>query len=157
MATTELTMTRAADRKRLNDLLDRIRRTNRVFTIEFVKQNGEPRIINGIAKNYRRLKGTGTTNMTAVSKRQKFNIFQCYEVQVAVAERLLAERMCAEPKTKGFKNIQIENIERIRFGGDDYVISGNKYVLNPKAVAEYMRRIRDNREKVAALEARTKS
>lgn len=152
-----LSMKLAADRKKLRDLLGKIRQTNRVFTIEFVKQNGEPRIINGIAKNYKQQKGTGTKAMTSKAKQANHNLFNCYEVQIAAAEVALAKQMCAEPKVKGFKAIQIDNIEKIKFSGKEYVITGNKYVFKPQAVAEYLKTIQSNAAKVSALNNRTKT
>ena len=149
-----LSMKRKADRQTLNNLLDEIYRTNRTFNISFVKQNGEPRIINGIARNYKQQKGTGTKAMTAKVRRANHNIFNCYEVQITKAEKRLAEQMHAEPKVKGFKSIQIENIERIVFGGVEYLISGNTYVLKADKVRKYLQTIQGNLTKEAELRRR---
>lgn len=155
MKTVTLTMKRKADREALDALLDRIRATNRMFTIEFVKQNGEPRIINGIAKNYRQQEGTGTQAMTAKARRESHNQFGCYEVQITGAERALVEQGMAEPKTLGFKGIQVDNIERILFEGTEYRITGNRYVFKPNKVAEYVKSIKGNWKKLTALNSRT--
>ena len=66
MNTITLSMTRQAGRAALSNLLDTIYRTNRTFTISFVKHSGEPRIINGIAKNYKQQKGTGSVDVAKI-------------------------------------------------------------------------------------------
>jgi hypothetical protein len=131
MATITLDLSTAQDKQTLNDLLDKIRHSNRVFTTSFIKQNRELRQINGMCKVLKEIKGNGTAAMSAKSKRTNHNLFSCYEVQVTKVEKKLAADQNEQPKTKGWKNIQIDNIKNVRFGGDDYECINNTLIVKP--------------------------
>jgi len=144
MKTTKLSMKNGADVNTLYNLLNEMLNSNKVFTIHFVKKSGEPRIINGVAKNYRNVKGTGTPRMTASSKRARYNVFQCWEVQITKAERKLTEDLMLNPKTTGYKCIQIDNITFVKFQGQRFKIRDNQYVLDPKKIEQYRREVHKN-------------
>lgn len=108
----------------LNSILDKLYQTNKVFTAEFTKVNGEYRIVNGTAKNYKQQAGTGTKAMSATEKRKNHDVFSCYENQITKKEKQLVESSKGqiEPKQKGFKSFKIKNLQVLRAFEKEYRI-----------------------------------
>ena len=117
------------DRKRIIDLLGNIYQTNRIATYKFIKLNGEPRVIQGICKAYRYVKGTGTKAQSAIAKFRKTGTFQVYELQITREELEIVDSLNLQEKITGFKSMRISNILSIRTGKDLYEMCDNKIQL----------------------------
>lgn len=124
-----LDMQNNADVQCLAQVLDRLDKTNRIFTVEFQKVNGEPRNANGISVNYKEISGTGTQAMSRQAKRLSGN-YVFYELQRTKIEREYIEDMNLEPKLLKWKTCKVDNIVYIRHAGIQYDMVNNNWIYN---------------------------
>ena len=121
-----LDMSNSADVQRLNQLLDELDKTNRVFTVEFQKINGEPRNANAVSVNHSQISGGGTVAMSRQAKRQTGN-YVFYELQRTKIEKEYIDELNLQPKELKWKTCKINNIVYIRYGGIQYDIVNNDW------------------------------
>jgi len=129
-----LNMNNSASVFNVHQCLDIMFQANRFFVIQFIELKGELREINGIAKNYKLVKGQGTKGQKTRYLNYKHKIFKCYEVNITKKEKELylaqKEQFDLSPKVIGFKSIYIQNIKQIRCYGYDIKIINNNLKLD---------------------------
>jgi len=114
-------------RTKLNYLLNELDRTNRIFTIDFIKVNGEPSNKNAISVNHKKITGNGTIPTSRLSKRQR-GMYIFYSIQETNEQKKTQRLLQLDEKKLYWKTCFISNIKYIKFKGKKYVILNGRIV-----------------------------
>lgn len=112
----------------LHAVLVEINARNSMFTVEFVKKNGELANRNGIPCKKTAIRGTGTVNHSRTHKAE-MGIFVFYSLKETAVQREICDVNGLDPKTLDWKSVYLQNILFIRAGGNEYEITGGKPVV----------------------------